>query len=252
VTLAADLLLLAIDPRRRNVRVTEKLDYALMGADLVELAIAERVVMDGNHLLVVNARPTGDPLLDDALASIAAATKPPTARAWVRAVRKGLRSQHLVALADKGSIQLSPRPFLRFFTITDKVVLDTERLARTRAAIDAVAAGALSDDPRERALAGLAYACGLAAVLYPGGANRVARKRLEQAARTDRISSRASRATQTVGQAAMEATTRAVTESAIRAATDAAVHAAMNAAVDAAHHAGHAGHDGGGASGGHH
>jgi hypothetical protein len=252
VTLAADLILLAIDARRRNLRVTEKLDYALMGADLVELAIAERVVMDGDYVLVVNARPTGDPLLDDALASIAAAKRPPTARAWVRSVRRGLRSEHLLALADKGSIELSPRAFLRFFTVTDIIVLDTERQASIRARIDAIAASALSDDPRERALAGLTYACGLASVLYPGGANRVARKRLEQAARTERVSSRASRATQTVGQAAVDATARAVTESAITAATDAAVHAAMSAAVDAAHHAGHSGHDGGAGGGGHH
>lgn len=254
MTLAADLLLLAIDPQRRHLRVSERLDYALMGADLVELALARRVVMEGDRVLVLDARPTGDRLLDEALASIAAKDRPPRAKAWVQAVRKGLRSDYLGVLTQQRAIRPAPRPFLRFFTITDLVVLEPGRQAGIKARIDAVASGAAVDDPRDRALAGLTHAAGLSTVLYPGSANRALRKRLQQAAHTERVASDVLRATATVGDLAVDATSRAATESAIRAATDAAVHVAMSAAVDAAHSAGHSGHDGGGhgGGGGHH
>ncbi|HEV2345747.1 MAG TPA: GPP34 family phosphoprotein [Actinocrinis sp.] len=252
MTLAADLLLLAIDPQRRQLRVSERLDYALMGADLVELALARRVVMEGDRVLVLDARPTGDRLLDEALASIAAKDRPPRARAWVQAVRKGLRSDYLGVLTEQRAIRRTPRPFLRFFTVTDLVVLEPGRQAGIKARIDAVASGAAMDDPRGRALAGLAHAAGLSTVLYPGTANRALRKRLQQATRGERVGADVLRATAAISDLAVDATTRAVTDSAMRAATDAAVHAAMSAAVDAAHSAGHSSHSGGGHGGGGH
>jgi hypothetical protein len=256
VTLAADLLLLAIDPQRRNLRVIERLDYALMGADLVELALARRVVMEGDRVLVLDARPTGDRLLDEALASIAAKDRPPRAKAWVQAVRKGLRSDYLGVLTEQRAVQPVPRPFLRFFTVTDLVVLEPGRQTGIKARIDAVASGAAVDAARDRALAGLTHAAGLAGVLYPGGANRALRRRLQQATRSERVGADVLRATAAVSDLAVDAASRAATESAIWAATDAAVHAAMSAAVDAAHSAGQSGHsgghDGGGHGGGHH
>jgi hypothetical protein len=239
MTLAADLLLLAIDPQRLTVRASDKIDYALRGAELVELAIAERVTVVGDRIHVVDPRPTGDPSLDAALASIAAARRPPRAKAWVQARRKGLRKDCIAVLASQRAVRVELRPFLRVFTATRYAILDTGRKAEIDARITAIARGAAPQSAGDRALCGLTHACGLSRYLLPGGANRAARKRLEQVARRDRISADILRATQSA------------TDAAVRAATDAAVHAATTAAMDAAHHAGYSGHDAAG-GGGHH
>ncbi|MGH3415768.1 MAG: GOLPH3/VPS74 family protein [Actinocrinis sp.] len=264
MTLAADLLLLAIDPQRRRVLATEKIDYALMGAELVDLAISGRVVMAGDRVEVVDARPTGDDRLDAALMSLAGSKRPPRAKAWVQSVRKGMRADYLGALADAHAIQRQQRPLLRVLYRTEYLVLDTGRQTEIRARIDAIAYGAgRVDSPADRALAGLVHACGLANAIYPGGANRSARKRLQAVARAEKIvGSRAGRSAgdmtidgaadaSSAAGAASTAAAHAV-GAAVSAATDAAIHAALHAAVDATHHAGSSGHDGGAGAGGHH
>lgn len=240
MTLAADLLLLAIDPERRKVRANDKIDYALMGADLVDLAIAERVTVLDERIHVTDRRPTGDQCLDAALATLAAARKPPRAKTWVQSVRTGVRKDYLAVLERETAIRPQVRPFLRVFTRIEFNVLDASRRADVRARLDAVAAGAEPRDARDRALAGLTHACGLDGVLFPGAPNRAYRSRLKEAAKHDGISA-------DVIEAA-----RSATDAAVDAATDAAVHAATSAAVDATHHAGYSGHDGGGGGGGHH
>ncbi len=271
MTLAADLLLLAIDPQRRRVRATEKLDYALMGAELVDLAVSRRVVMAGDRVEVVDARPTGDDRLDAALMSLAGSKRAPRAKAWVQTVRKGMRVDYLAALAEAGAIRAERRPFLGVLHRTQYVVLDTGRRSGIKARIDAVAHGGKADSTADRAMAGFVHACGLANVLYPGAANRPLRKRLEAAAKPGRATDGTTRAPRSAPDAAIDvdadvdvdgsvvpssadAVGTAAADAvgfAITAAADAAIHAAVHAAVDATHHAGYSGHDGG-AVGGHH
>jgi hypothetical protein len=70
--LGEDLLLLAIKPNGA-VGSAAKIDFGLMGSELVRLAAAGRVDIAGDRIIVRSAQPTGDPELDGALGSVAAA-----------------------------------------------------------------------------------------------------------------------------------------------------------------------------------
>src|SRR5882724_11249836 len=84
MTLMADLMLLAVDPEQHRIRAAQKIGYALRGAELVELAIAERVGVTDGRIHVLDPAPFGDARLDAALASLVAAQKPPRAKYWVQ------------------------------------------------------------------------------------------------------------------------------------------------------------------------
>jgi hypothetical protein len=78
VTLGLDILLLSVDPDLQIVREREYTGYAMRAADLIELAVARRVETRGRWskwIHVLDARPTGEPLLDASLASLATSRK---------------------------------------------------------------------------------------------------------------------------------------------------------------------------------
>jgi len=91
------------------------------------------------------------------------------------------------------------------------VVVDTARVARARATLQAVADSTGTVEPAQAALAGLAFAIGVARYVFPGVAGVPARKRLKEAAMRD-----------------------PATDAAVRAATDAAIMASISAATAAA------------------
>lgn len=266
--LGDDLLLLAAGSDGR-LAIPAKLRFGLAGSELVRLAAAGRVDIVRGRIVVRDTAPTGDPLLDAALASMDG-SRGPTAKAWVARHRPGLVGQYLTRAEAAGIIRADRRKALGFIPVTRWTVLDAARAARARArladAAAAAGAGTGPVDPALAALAGLASAIDVTRVIYPGRAGAETRKRLRQAARRDQAAADATRAvagaadaqhaTDAATRNATDAATRAATDAAVRAATDAAVsaavdaatQAAISAATDAAHQAG--GHGGGG--GGHH
>jgi hypothetical protein len=261
--LADDLLLLAARADGR-LPVGTKLRFGLAGSELVRLAAARRVDVVRGRIEVLNTAPTGDPLLDDALASMTGGRRGPTAKAWVAHDRRGLVERYLARAESAGIIRAERRKALGFIPVTRWTVVDAGRAAQARARLEVVAASTGTVDSAQAALAGLASAIDVAGVVFPGLAGSAARKRLRQAAKGDAASAGVTRAVNNAANAdaarAVSDATRAATDAAIRAATDAAVQAsvdaatqaAISAATDAAAHA--AAHSGahGGAAGGHH
>jgi len=253
-TLGEDLLLLAVRPNG-TLGVAAKLRFGLSGSELVRLAAARRVDIARGRIVVLDAAPTGDPMLDAALGSMQDRRREPAAKAWVARSRPGLVERYLDRLAAAGTIRPERRKVLGFLPVTRWVVVDTARLAGARAKLDAIASGSGSIDAEQAAYAGLAGAIGLTSLIYPGVAGAAARKRLKDAARRDRqakavadAADSGDAAARAATGAALDASVRAATEAAVSAAVDAATAAAVSAATEAAHHA--AAH--GGAAGGHH
>jgi hypothetical protein len=262
--LGQDLLLIAVNPDGTLV-LPVKLRFGLAGSELVRLAAAGRVdIVRGRIVIRASAR-TGDPLLDDALASMTSGWREPTAKAWVKRVRPGLVERYLARADAAGTISKQRRKALGFIPVTRWVVTDAARAAQARARLEAAASGGPLDSA-QAALAGLASAIGVTHYVFPGRPGAAARKRLREAARREPAAARATAAVDgaiaaqhAAAGAATDAATRAATDAAVRAATDAAVsaavdaatQAAVSAAVDAAHSAAHdaGGH---GAAGGHH
>ena len=210
--------------------------------------------------MTLSTAPTGDSLLDEALASMKGGWREPTAKAWVARHRPGLVERYLARAQASGIIRPDRRKMLGFIPATKWMVVDTERAAQARARLEAAAASAGIIDPAQAALAGLASAIGVTSFVFPGRAGAAARKRLREAAKREPAAADVTKAvtgadaasvqraaTDAATRAAMDAAVRAATDAAVSAAVDAATQAAVSAATDAAHHGGH-----GGATGGHH
>ncbi|HZR51028.1 MAG TPA: GPP34 family phosphoprotein [Streptosporangiaceae bacterium] len=207
-TVGEDLVLLGI---RANgtIGVAAKLRFGLSGAELIRLAAMRRVDIERGRIVVLDPAPTGDALLDDALASMRGRGRPPTAKNWVARNRAGLTKRYLDRLVAAGTIRLERRKALGLIPVDRWIVADAGRLAQAKARLDAIAYGSGGVSAEQAALAGLASAIGLARLQYPGSADRAA-----IAAATD-------------------------------AAISASIDAATSAATDAAQHAGSGGHGGG-------
>jgi Golgi phosphoprotein 3 (GPP34) len=257
--LGEDLLLLAIKPNG-TVGSAAKIDYGLMGSELVRLAAAGRVDIVGDRIIVHSADPTGDPELDGALGSVAAARKPPRPKHWVGHPRQHIRDAYLSRLVSAGA--LSPERGGLFGQRRYRVA-DEGRVAAARARLDAIAQSQGPVDVTSAAVGGLAHAVGLDQLLYPGFGARPLRKRLTEIAAGKWTApapagTSVTAAAAAVSGAATDAAVAAATNAAMQAATDAAVQAAVQAATAAATEAAvHAAHDAGahasgGAGGGHH
>jgi len=264
-TLGEDLLLLAVRPNGK-LGAAPKLRFGLSGSELVRLAAARRVDIVRGRIVVLDAAPTGDDLLDAALQSMAGGRRQPAAKAWVARSRPGLVDRYLDRLAAAGVIRAERRQVMGLFPGTRWVVVDTARQAQVRARLDAIASGSVAPgslDSEQAAFAGLAGAIGLSALLYPGFAGAGARRNLKKAATrarsespaadavadaaaaTDAAVRAADHARDAAMRAAMNASVQAATDAAVAASIDAATQAAISASADAAAHHG-------GAAGGHH
>jgi hypothetical protein len=265
--LGDDLLLLAASPDG-TLAISAKLRFGLAGSELVRLAAAGRVDIERGRIMVLGTAPTGDSLLDEALASMTGGRREPTAKAWVARHRPGLVERYLARAEAAGIIRAQRRKALGLVPVTRWAVLDTARAAQARARLEAVAASTGAVGPERAALAGLATAIDVTGVVFPGRAGAAARKRLREAAKrepgtadvthavagaADDASGAAQRAaTDAAARAAVDAATTAAVDAATRAATDAAVSAAVDAATQAAIMAATDAGGHGGATGGHH
>src|SRR5262245_48417966 len=105
VALAEELLLLAYDDESGKATGSQiGLDLGMAAAVLVDLALAGRVAYVDGTILVRDATPTGDAILDDALARVNADT-PHTPASWVQRLRYGLRDRVLADLCTRGVIR---------------------------------------------------------------------------------------------------------------------------------------------------
>jgi hypothetical protein len=287
-TLGEDLLLLSIRPDNGKVATARRIDYGLMGSELVRLAASRRIEVAADRIVILDRAATGDAELDAALLSITGARRPPRAENWVGLPRRGIRNAYLERLTAAGVLRAEPSAVLG---IRRYRILEPERVGRARARLDAIAQSAGPGlDVSQTAFGGLACAIDLDNVLYPGRAGRPLRARLAQIGQAETISgARAAgvgsggtaakavdgalevagdAALETATDAAAQAGTSVATSAAVHAATSAAVHAATSAAINGAHTAGghsdngqlaglhqtgdHGGHPGGaGGHGGH-
>jgi Golgi phosphoprotein 3 (GPP34) len=269
-TLGEDLLLLSIRPDNGKIATAQRIDYGLMGSELVRLAATGRAEIAGDRIVVRDQAPTGDAELDAALVSIVGARRPPRTETWVGLPRRGIRDAYLARLISAGVLRAEPSAILGLRRYRIAV---PERAAEARSRLDAIAqsggqSGAQSGGPSsvqsggqqldegQTAFGGLAGAIDLGSVLYPGRGGRPRRARLAQIARGETMraalaagtgSTRAAaaavdRAADPAAQAAVDRAAdpagQAAVHAAISAATSAAVHAATSAAINGAQSAG--------------
>lgn len=161
------------------------LPYLVAGAALAELAGRGRIRLDGSRVVVADPSPTGDPVLDEALATIGAARRRRSGWRWVGALRRRVLDAQGNALAGAGIISVDEVRVLGLLPLTRRRLLDARpREDVARRLRDAVAG--VTPDPATRTLLSLlrcAYGAGRTAkAVFPGLDARTLRRRLREAA----------------------------------------------------------------------
>jgi hypothetical protein len=166
MNLPEELVLLAYSDDGTPQTDSTHLDNGLGGALLLELALAERVDMQNKNVVVRDPSPTGDPLVDDALARIAAEGRDRRPGHWVKKLAKGTRERVLDGLVARDVLHREPGKVLLVFPRTKyparhglEPPAETEARARLRAAV--TAPGPAEIDARTSALCALVAATGL-------------------------------------------------------------------------------------------
>jgi Golgi phosphoprotein 3 (GPP34) len=157
--IAEDLLLLLLhDVSGKNTIDATRLDYALGGAVLLELAMAGRVDvtekrgwLGRTRVVVDDATPTGDRVLDDAL-TLLRTGKPRDLQSAVTSLSKKLRAALLGRLAEHGVLRREQDRVLGVFPRERWSVLDATHERALRGRLHDVLVVGLTSDRRTSAL----------------------------------------------------------------------------------------------------
>jgi hypothetical protein len=157
--LAEDLLLLLTDDATGKLTVpASQVDVALGGAQLLDLSLAERVGIDERKRLAVHdGGPTGDPLLDQALAAVRRREgKRP--RSVVTELGKKLRPELYARLAEIGILRQEQGKVLGIFQTEHWPTTSADHESAVRRALTATLVQGTTPEPRDAALVALVHA----------------------------------------------------------------------------------------------
>ena len=159
------MLLLLHDDDGKFARVSDwSLNYALAGGVLMDLALENRIDTDLEKLVLLDAAPTGDDLLDPTLQEIDEAEDKRDARFWIERVAGGadeIRERALARLVAAGILERRDDRFLWVFKTRRYPVVDGRAEREVKLRIMAVLFSEEIPAPRDVVMICLADACGL-------------------------------------------------------------------------------------------
>jgi len=166
LSLAEQILLLLLDEETSELRGVPPaaLAQALAGAVLFDLALANRVDTDLRELSVVNPRPTGDPLQDRVLATIARAPRVLPTRHWLGALAgeaSSIRDEALAGLVAKGVVLRDETRVMWVFPRRRFPVVNEGERTDVRRRVRELVLGDELPDPRDAVLVTLVETCRL-------------------------------------------------------------------------------------------
>lgn len=185
------LLLLLHDENGRFARVPEwSLKYALGGGVLMDLALEDRIDTDLEKLILVDATPVGDDILDPLLADIAGTTETRDAGYWVEvaaARADDIRETALRRLVDRSIIERREDRFLWVFRSRRYPVVDGSAEREVKLRLMEILFSDVVPSPRDVVIICLADACGIFAELLSKREARLARPRIDLVRKMDLI-----------------------------------------------------------------
>ena len=184
------ILLLLNDDDGRFARVSNmSFDYALAGGVLMDLALEDRIDTDLDNLVLLDATPTGDNLLDPTLAEIAEG-EGNDARYWIErtALRSDeLREEALRRLMDHGILEQVDDRFMWVFKSRRYPTVDGEAQREVKLRIMAVLFSDEIPDPRDIVIICLADATGIFRSIFTSEELDRVTPRIDQVRRLDLI-----------------------------------------------------------------
>lgn len=196
------VLLLLQDTGGRLVRVPAwSLNYALAGGVLMELALENRIDTDLENLLLIDAAPVDDSLLDPYLAQIAAAAEKHDAAYWLDQIADdadAIYTATLARLVERGILEQRDDRILWVFRSRRYPAVDGVAEREVKLRIMGVLFSDEIPDPRDVMLICLADACGIFSHLLSRQELSQVTARIEQVRRLDLIGQAMSQAIQDI------------------------------------------------------
>ncbi len=184
------ILLLLRDEDGRFIQMpTWSMDYAVSGAVLMDLALENRIDTDLEKLILIDATPVGDSILDRVLADIAAGESNDT-RYWVEQISRSgtrIREQTLERLVEKGILEHQDDRFLWVFRSRRYPSVDGAAEREVKLRILSVLFSDEIPDPRDQMIICLADACGIFSRLLSRQEHSRVAERIAQVSRLDLI-----------------------------------------------------------------
>ena len=185
------MLLLLDDEGGEFLHVSDwSLRCALAGAVLMDLALENRIDTDLKQLVLVDATPVGDDLLDPTLARIADATETHDAAHWVHQTARHadqIRERALERLIEHGILQRQEESFLWVFKSRRYPAVDGKADREVKLRIMSVLFSDEIPDPRDIVIVCLVEACGIFQALLSRRELTHASARIEQVRKLDLI-----------------------------------------------------------------
>ncbi len=193
VTLLEEIVLLTINPKTGCLDGGHECSvrYALAGAILFDLALANRIDTDVDSVTVIDNTPTGNPIQDELLAALSKSAAPQKVRDCVEQIfyqGRDLEGEALAELVKKGIVKQESTKLLW--------VIDRQRLrildgASRQLAAARVAQAVLGDDipdVRDIMLVSLANACGLLGMVLAPAQIELRAERIQTLCKIETIS----------------------------------------------------------------
>jgi hypothetical protein len=194
--LVEELLLLSHDDGDGTFELPDSTrDVALAAAVLMDLALLDRVDTDVENGIIVNPAPTGEPVLDAALARLQSESPDGTLAEWLSLLADdgpAIRDGAVARLVERGILRHEADRFLWVFATRRYPLIDGQHLDEVTTRIATLLANDLIPDPRDIVIIALAQICGLLdrivsdQELSPQGKER-AEERIAQIVRIDLV-----------------------------------------------------------------
>lgn len=206
-----DILLLSLDDNTGALLPLPVmgLDYALAGALLADLALANRIDTDPNQLVVIDHAPTGDPLLDRALGTITTSPAPQPVSHWLgvfASERATLERAALERLVARGILRQEEKKFLWVFGLRRYPTVDNQERTEVRTRLSTLILGDELPDPRDAVLLSLLTACHLLARIFDEPRYHARSERIANLARMDLVGREVAAAIDTLSRVLRSAT----------------------------------------------
>ncbi|HLS69715.1 MAG TPA: GPP34 family phosphoprotein [Kiloniellales bacterium] len=198
LTIVEEFLLLSHDEKSgRLLYATQPItQIALVGAVLMDLALANRVDSDLQKLMLVDPTPVGEPAPDHILALIVAAEKAAesgnerTIRDWIDHLAPEadrIRELSLQRLIERGILREEEGRFLWVFATRRYPIVDNKEQTEVKLRMAQILMSDEIPDPHDIAILNLADACGLLHEIFSSHELSRLEERIEQITRMDLI-----------------------------------------------------------------
>lgn len=193
ITFAEETLALLLDDKTGAFLPIGKyaLEHALVGGVLMDLAFADRIDTDPEQLILIDAAPTGNLMLDRVLKRISDSNEIRDTAAWLEIISEeqgdSIQEQAIESLIERGVLERREEKFLWVFRSRRYPMMDGKIQREARQRVVGVLFSGDIPDPRDIALICIADACGVLKTVFGDKELDEVSPRLDQLRKMDLI-----------------------------------------------------------------